>query len=294
MKTLKRTFFLLGLCPTLLFAQPKNIKHVIVVGIDGLGANYMFKGSMPYAEQLMKAGSYSLHARCIRPSSSASNWASMMMGAGPELAGYTKWNSTTPEIPPRVLDRYGMFPSIYSLLRDQRPQSTIGVVYSWEGIGYLFPKQAVDKDENPPSDSLTEISACQYIKASKPTFLLIHFDGVDHAGHTVGWGTDAYNIQMKQVDTRIKNIVDAVRQAGLMGSTVILVTADHGGIGTGHGGDSLKELEIPWIMYGAGVRKNNDIQESIMTYDTAATISCIFGLKTPQVWTGRPVKSAFK
>lgn len=30
-----------------------------------------------------------------------------------------------------------------------------------------------------------------------------------------------------------------------------------------------------------------------MTFDTAATIAYIFGLKTPQVWIGRPVEEAF-
>lgn len=284
----------LTLLPCLGFAQLKKVKHIIVIGIDGLGANYMTKGKMPYTETLMQNGSYSLHARCIRPSSSASNWASMMMGAGPELAGYTKWNSRTPEIPPRVLDHYGMFPSIYALLRDQRPQSTIGVIYAWDGVGYLFPKQAVNKDENPKSDSLTQVAACNYIKASKPTFLLIHFGDVDGAGHNIGWGTDAYNTQMKIVDESIQKVVGSIKDAGIMEETVVLISADHGGIDKGHGGDSLKELEIPWIAYGAGVKRNNDIAESIMTYDTAATIAWIFGLKTPQVWTGRPVTAAFK
>lgn len=284
----------LAILPCVGFAQLKKVKHVIVIGIDGLGANYMTKGKMPYTETLMQNGSYSLHARCIRPSSSASNWASMMMGAGPELAGYTKWNSRTPEIPPRVLDHYGMFPSIYALLRDQRPQSTIGVIYAWDGVGYLFPKQTVNKDENPKSDSLTQVAACDYIQSSKPTFLLIHFGDVDGAGHGIGWGTEAYNTQMKIVDERIQKVIESIKDAGIMDETVVLISADHGGIDKGHGGDSLKELEIPWIVYGAGVKPNNDLSESIMTYDTAATIAWIFGLKTPQVWTGRPVRAAFR
>ena len=286
--------FILILSPYFLIAQPKNIKHVIVIGIDGLGARYMTKGAMPYTEQLMKEGSYSLHARCIRPSSSACNWASMMMGAGPELAGYTQWDSKKPEIPSRVLDKYGMFPSVYTILREQKPASTIGVIYSWGGIGYLFPKQAVNRDEHPASDSLTEISACNYIKEAKPTLLFIHFSDVDGAGHGIGWGTEAYSNAMKEIDSRIKSIVNTVKEAGLLESTAILITADHGGINKGHGGDSLNEMEIPWIMYGTGVKKNNPIEESIVTYDTAATIAWLFGLKQPQVWTGRPVKAAFK
>lgn len=62
------------------------------------------------------------------------------------LNGYTKWGSKKPDMPARVLDEYGMFPSIYSLLRRQKPDNEIGVIYDWEGIGYLFPKAAVNPD----------------------------------------------------------------------------------------------------------------------------------------------------
>ena len=32
----------------------------------------------------------------------------------------------------------------------------------------------------------------------------------------------------------------------------------------------------------------------MMQYDTAATIAYIFGLRQPQVWTGRPMTQVFK
>ena len=37
-----------------------------------------------------------------------------------------------------------------------------------------------------------------------------------------------------------------------------------------------------------------EFEESMMQYDTAATIAYIFGLKQPQVWTGRPMTQVFK
>ena len=82
--------------------------------------------------------------------------------------------------------------------------------------------------------------------------------------------------------------------AGMEDNTVVIVTSDHGGINKKHGGKTLEEMEIPWIIYGKRVKKGEELTQSIMTYDTAATIAWIFGLKTPQVWIGRPVKAAFK
>ena len=279
--------------PTLLTAQIKAVKHVILIGVDGMGANYLPNADIPIMTMMMRNGSYTLHARCVLPSSSADNWAAMTMGAGPELTGYTEWDSKTPEIPSRVTDQYKMFPSLFTLLREQKPSSEVGVVYEWGGIGYLFPKAAVNKDAHCDGDSLTAQTAIQYIKESRPTFLFIHFSSVDGAGHSIGWGTPAYYKAIHETDTRIRAILQSVKDAGIMDQTVVLVTADHGGIKTGHGGKTLQEMEIPWIIYGRDVKRDQELQQSIITFDTAATLAFILGLKPPQVWIGRPVKAAF-
>src|SRR5690349_852229 len=79
-------------------AQVKKVKHVVLIGFDGLGAYAIPEAEMPVLKELMTTGSWSLKARAVLPSSSADNWASMLMGAGTTLHGYTEWNSKTPEI----------------------------------------------------------------------------------------------------------------------------------------------------------------------------------------------------
>ncbi len=74
-----------------LTAQVKKVKHIILIGCDGLGAYAIPDAQMPHLKNLMKSGSYSLTARVVLPSSSAVNWASMLMGAGPTFHGYTEW-----------------------------------------------------------------------------------------------------------------------------------------------------------------------------------------------------------
>lgn len=69
------------------------------------------KADMPNVKKLMEDGSYTLKKRSALPSSSAINWASMFMGAGPELHGYTEWGSKTPELPSRVLNKNGICPT---------------------------------------------------------------------------------------------------------------------------------------------------------------------------------------
>ena len=133
--TLLATFALLFCFTYFCNAKGKDkAKHVVFIGLDGWGAYSLPKADMPNVKKLMEDGSYTLKKRSALPSSSAINWASMFMGAGPELHGYTEWGSKTPELPSRVLNKNGIFPTVFQLLRDARPEAEIGCLYEWEGI----------------------------------------------------------------------------------------------------------------------------------------------------------------
>jgi predicted AlkP superfamily pyrophosphatase or phosphodiesterase len=295
MKKITRQLLLFNLF--LLFsisASSQKIKHVILIGSDGFGAYAFEKAKVPNLRAIMQEGSWSLKARTVLPSSSAANWASMVMGAGPELHGYTTWGSKKPDMPARVLDEYGMFPSIYAQLRKEKPGSEIGVIYEWDGIGYLFPRAAVNHDQNADGDIAIANAASKYIKEKKPDFLFVHLHDVDSVGHKIGHGTPEYYAAIERTDTHIGTILRSIKEAGIEKNTVVLFTADHGGVNKGHGLISMNEMQIPWIIKGPGIYQNREIPESIMTFDTAATIAELLKLNRPQVWIGRPVKGAMK
>lgn len=273
----------------------KGVKHVVLIGLDGWGAYSVPKAEMPTVKTLMADGAYTLESRSVLPSSSAVNWASMMMGAGPELHGFTQWGSQKPDLPSRVLNKYGLFPTIFSLLREQKPESETGYIYEWSGMAYLTEKEAISYSKHTDENhALTTSSAVSYIKEKKPDFLMIAFDEPDEVGHAKGHDTPEYYAKLKELDTYIAQIVEAVKQAGIYDSTVFILTADHGGINKGHGGKTMQEMQIPFIICGPGVKKGHHITSSTMQYDTAATLAYLFGLQTPQVWIGRPVIEAFK
>ena len=291
----KRILFLIAImiaCCAPSFSQQK-IKHVVLIGVDGMGAYAFKKAKLPVMQSMMANGSWSLEARTVLPSASAANWASMNMGAGPELHGFTTWGSKSPDMPSRVLDEYAMFPSIAGLLRKSRPESEIGFIYEWDGIGYLFPKAAVNKDLNCDGDVALTNAVVDYIQTKKPNYLFVHLHDVDSVGHTVGHDTPEYYASVERTDAHIGEILKSIERAGIADETLVLVTADHGGINNGHGSTTMVEMQIPWIVTGPGIRKNHQVQESIMTFDTAATIAAALKLKAPQVWIGRPVRSIF-
>jgi arylsulfatase A-like enzyme len=92
----------------------------------------------------------------------------------------------------------------------------------------------------------------------------------------------------------IDQIMAAVAETKLQDETVVLVTADHGGINKGHGGETMSELEIPWILAGPGVRAGTELADPINTFDTAPTVLRALGVAAPAYWIGRAVEPAFK
>lgn len=275
-------------------AQLKNVKHVVLIGCDGFGAYAVADAKMPNLKRLMETGSWSLKARCVLPSSSAVNWASMLMGAGPTEHGYTEWNSKVPEIPSAVTTKYGIFPSVFSVIRDQKPSARTAVIYSWGGIGPLIEKEAINTVvPGNDGDDFCVDTTVSIIKHDKPLFTFIHLSEPDGVGHNIGHRTPAYYQELEKVDVRIGKIIQAVKEAGIEKETIIMVSSDHGGINKGHGGKSMDEIQIPWVISGPHVKKGHEIKDAIITYDTAATIAWILGLKTPQSWRGKPVREGF-
>lgn len=287
---------LVCLLPQMGHAQWKA-KHVVLIGLDGWGSYSVEKAEMPNVKQLMKEGSFTLDKRSVLPSSSAVNWASMYMGAGPELHGYTEWGTKTPDLPSREVNKNGIFPTVFSLLRESDPKAEIGCIYEWDGIRYLVDTLALSFDKHVANaqkePAATAAAAISYIKQAKPNLVNIVFDEPDHVGHAEGHDTPAYYTKLTELDGYVGEIIKAVKDAGMYDETIFIVTADHGGIEKGHGGKTMQEMETPFIIAGKGIRKGHQITESMMQFDCASTIAEIFNLKQPQVWIGRPMLQVF-
>ncbi|SMG20927.1 alkaline phosphatase [Sphingobacterium psychroaquaticum] len=273
-------------------AQSKKIKHVVLVGFDGFGAYAIPKAEMPELRKMMEQGSYNLHVRTVLPSSSAVNWASMLMGASPTMHGYTEWGSQTPEIPSLTTTKNGMFPSIFNAIADKYPKAKTAVVHSWPGIGYLIDKKVVQHVYNmQDNEENTLKKAIEIIKQDKPMLTFIHFDQPDGVGHGAGHDTPAYYAELKNVDKRIGDLRKAVKEAGMEQETIFIVTADHGGIEKGHGGKTIAEVEVPFIAIGPGVPAGNQVTQPMVIYDIAATITWLLGADQQEAWRGKAIKS---
>ena len=99
-------------------------------------------------------------------------------------------------------------------------------------------------------------------------------------------------------DACIGRLLAQLDQEGLRGSTLVIVTADHGGAGLTHGADDFRSRYIPWIASGPGVKRGYDLTQQwdllVRTEDTAATACYVLGLGQMPYFDGHPVLSAFE
>jgi predicted AlkP superfamily pyrophosphatase or phosphodiesterase len=268
--------------------------RVVLIGFDAWGGYSFPKADMPVVKRMAENGSSTMNARCIRPAISGCNWASMVMGADPNIHGYTG-NEELPafETP---LDHYGIFPTIFALIKDQRPELKTGYFYEWDQLRLFCPDAAVHHKERMSDlshDSAQPKRIADYIREEKPDFTFIAFDEPDHRGHEAGHDTPPYYEMLTQVDSFAAIIEKGVKDSGTYDDTIFIFTADHGGIEMGHGGDTPMDRNIPLIFSGKNIKKGYAIKSMVMIYDIAATIAHIFGIKTPQPWIGRPLTEIF-
>ncbi len=273
-----------------------GVKHIIIIGIDGLSPDGIENSDSPHIHHFINNGASTMRARAVLPTSSSPNWASMIMGVGPELHGITSnsWERDNFILPPITTGPEPMFPTVFTLIRNNISTAEIGVIYHWSGFGRLFEESSVSYSVNATNEQDAADKAAAYIREKKPLLTFVHLDHVDGAGHTYGHGTSQYYAAVGRADKLVGEIVDAVKRAGTYNETIFIITSDHGGIGKGHGGQTLAEVEIPFVIAGRSVKKNYEINTSFVQFDNAATVAFALNIEQPAVWTGRPAKTVFE
>lgn len=270
-------------------ATPKA-DNVLLIVLDGWAGWTYADSDMPFVKSLADRGALTLEKRSALPSASAINWATLFMGVDPEVHGYLHWDTQHSEMPvPTGTDSvHGIFPTIFQVARLQRPAADIAGFYEWDGVKHTMDTLAFTHHEQAPYDRLAAVAA-DYIRAHKPMLTMVGFDRPDHPGHDNGWGSPEYHAMMNYLDGQIKELYKAVEDAGMADNTLVIITADHGGINKTHGGITMEEMNSPLIMFGPGIKPGTRITDMVLGIDVAPTVADRLGLKVPRCWRGRPI-----
>jgi predicted AlkP superfamily pyrophosphatase or phosphodiesterase len=286
------SFLLAAMCAG--YAAAAVVEHVVVIGVDALGPIGIEKAETPHLDALIAKGAHTFEARSVMPTSSSPCWASMIMGAGPEQHGILSNDWPLPKgfLKPTATGHKSMFPTMFYVLRQARPDIVTAVVYDWGGFARLYERDLVDVNIDGDGAEDTAVQAAAVIRERKPALTFVHLDHVDHALHQDGFASEPYFREVEKADALIGKILAAVEAAGIAATTAVIVAADHGGDGKSHGGTSLAEMTIPWIIAGPGVAAGKTIDMPVNIYDTAVTVVHLLGVEPHPAWIGRPVVKA--
>jgi len=295
-------FFQAFLCLALTtFAAPPRAEHVFIVSFDQAAPAGIQKAAMPVLKAMADEGAHTWQAYTIVPSLTLPSHTSMLTGVGIQKHQIL-WNDYQPD------KGVVTVPTVFSLAKERG--FTTAMFVSKEKFKTLVLPGSVDAYEmpaNPVAQAVADAAAAQ-IKSAKPNLCFIHFGDPDVAGHKYGVDSPEKMQALADCDAALKTLRDAVQAAGIASSSVFILTADHGGhdipevkegqltgrmVGT-HGSPATEDVQIPWIIWGKGVRPHTEITAPVVIYDTAATALWLLGIDAPESFWGRPVVSAFE
>ena len=281
-------------------AQNRSAR-VLIFGLDGFSAEGFKVAKHPNIDKMVADVVLSLTTRPVMPSITLPNWTSHITGSGPEEHGVTSndWTLKKHPLAPIDTDRDGYYPSIFKLLKDKVAGVKTAYYYNWKELINPVNKRYLDEISFEENDQYQANYAKAYsfiVKNQKdPTLVFLYSVHTDHAGHGYGWMTAPYIKAIEDADIAIGQLLDQLKTAGLYKSTHFLLITDHGGIGKGHGGVSMNEMQVPWAITGPQIKKRGIITEFNSNKNTALVLARIFGVKeTPECWTGTIPKSVFK
>ncbi|MCL1813002.1 MAG: alkaline phosphatase [Treponema sp.] len=257
-------------------------EHIVFIGLDGWGGAYVSKANMPTVKRMIAGGASSMDMRCILPSISWPNWATLFCGTPPEQR-----NGETDNNVSSIMD----YPTIFTLVKNRN--RTRIFFYEWDALYYICTDEEAEKVRITSSLESAQ-KAAAYIIEKKPVFTAVAFNEPDSTGHKKRWGSRAYYDKLAELDSFIAIIEQAVKDAGIYDSTVFIVSADHGGDVFGHGQNFKKHRQIPIVIYGRGIKNGYTIPAPLSICDIAPTMAAIMGLDVPSTWMGRPLKEVFK
>ena len=268
------------------------VDRVVIVSVDGLRPDFLLRDRTPAIKDLMEHGSYTLAARTIAEGYTVPSHVSMLTGVVPSRHGVT-WNRHIEQAYPQV-------PTLFELARRSGYTTALAVgktkLIVLTRPGTLDRTYIGNEDETDALDVARAASGFLHAEPA-PGVLFVHFGDVDDAGHAAGWGSPEQLEALEKVDRAFEMVRQALRDRHLIERTVIILTADHGGVGTEHPPEDSRSQVIPWIVSGPSVREGFDLASvkdvSVDTMATFTTTCALLGIDMPGTIDGRNIPAIF-
>jgi len=227
-----------------LFSQ--NDRKVLIIGMDGTRSDALQLANTPNIDNLIANGIYSPDALNDDRTWSGPGWSAILTSVWSDKHLVTNNNFSGND--------YANYPSLFKHIEDVNPSLQTASICHWNPINDEIVQTFADYKLNVATDAEVSSNAISYVTNNNPDLLFLHFDDGDHAGHGSGFSPSnpAYITAIETIDTYIGSILTAIEARTNYANEdwLILVTSDHGGLGTSHGGNSIEEQNVVVIASG--------------------------------------------
>jgi Big-like domain-containing protein/type I phosphodiesterase/nucleotide pyrophosphatase len=258
---------------------PDGIEHVIQVSVDGLNPDAITQlgpAGTPAFHRLIAQGASTLNARTVvERTRTLPNHTSVMTGrpvsgtSGHQVTFNDDNGSTLAATAGSYIA--GVFDTIHdrggsTALYSGAPKLDF-LDRSWNGTNGALDTIGVDNGRDKidtylrGAGSVTTPALLNQLGSDPKAFNFIHLASTDSVGHQYGFMSAQYLDAVKEVDAHIGQILDAVAgDPTLAGNTVVIVSADHGGLGLTHEDPTaIANYRIPFFVWGEGVAAGADL-----------------------------------
>lgn len=262
MKRLIFTICTLALAASNMTAIAQKEPKVLFIGIDGVRYDALQQANTPNIDALAQNGIYTYDSWHCGITSSGPSWSNMMTGVWESKHKVTGNSYNNAD--------YNNFPYFPARAKECIPTLKAVQIITWDPMndptnsnnsaGFVYNSgfnQSIDAGSH-GQGAVTAAAKIQ-LQDADLDILFIHYDETDATGHGSGFNPNnaAYMNAIQDVDKQIGEVMTALKARPTYNQEdwVVMLTTDHGGVGTTHGGNSNTERHIWWIASGDALPK---------------------------------------
>ena len=266
--------------------EPFAYKHVVVVGIDGMGA-YHKGADTPNIDRIFADYALTDVAQTYRPVASGPCWESLLTGVDPQAMGLTVNISTNPKAAKKYVKAIEKYPTLFRLFHEKYPDASIASITGYadwqnpmiEDADYIYKEMNYNQWWSTKENTERAVKYIEGLDTSKPSFTFVYYTEPDSTGHKKEWGSAEFNAALTECDAGLGAIFDACEKKGMLEDTLFVLLTDHGGDGTKHG-DTYTPAALTITLGFRGQTINNVKDFDMIFRDANAVIVEAMGLST--------------
>lgn len=235
--------------------------RVLTISVDGLNPQALTKlgrAALPHLWRLVDEGAATLNARAqYELTKTLPNHTSMLTGrritASRGGHGVT-WNTDRPDTTVQQAAGHGVA-SVYTVVHAGGGKTAF---FGTKAKFSLFKRSwpaGIDRMVLHEEQDLRVVKAVRAdLLARHRAFTFLHIGAPDRAGHAHGFMSPGYLDAVRRVDGLVGKLLDAIDNHEELGDLIVVLTADHGGIGPSHYQvNQLGDMRVPFVVWGPGV-----------------------------------------